>query len=116
MKIKVTIYESVTVVELSGELDGVTAPQTQLEILPLAATAPKILLDMTGVTYISSAGLRMLLLVYRQVNGSRGKIALVGLTEMVRDTMDTTGFLAHFATYNQLEEGLIALSSRADLT
>ncbi len=116
MEIKATIYESVTVVDLSGELDGVTAPQAQLQILPLAATAQKILLDMTRVTYISSAGLRMLLLVYRQVSGSRGKIALVGLTEMVRDTMDTTGFLAHFATYDQLEQGLIALSSRSGLT
>ena len=67
MEINVKASAGVTVVELAGDIDSNTAPQAQERILPLVQPAAKILLDMSGVEYMSSAGLRMLLSMYRQV-------------------------------------------------
>lgn len=69
----------------------------------------KLLIDMSGVPYISSVGLRALLLLYRKTVGVGGLIVLCGLSEMLHDTMLITGFLDFFEAYGTLEEGLEAL-------
>ena len=114
MEISYKTVDTVQVVEMSGELDAKTAPDVQVRVLTLTVANEDILLDMRQVTYVSSAGLRMLLLLYRQLSSSPGRLALVGLSERVRDTMETTGFLTHFATYGQLDEGLQALRRGPD--
>jgi anti-sigma B factor antagonist len=109
MDINIKTIEQVTVVEISGELDGKTAPSAQEKIVPLIGEGGKILLDMSQVSYMSSAGLRMMLLLYRQAAGREGKIALVGLSEDIEDTMSATGFLDYFTTKDTVEAGLEAL-------
>jgi anti-sigma B factor antagonist len=109
MDINVRTIEQVTVVEISGELDGKTAPSAQERIVPLIGEEAKILLDMSQVSYMSSAGLRMMLLLYRQAAGKDSQIALVGLSEEIQDTMSATGFLDYFTTGDTVEAGLEAL-------
>lgn len=99
----------VQVVRLSGELDAKTSPDAQARILELLQSGDRMILDMEEVRFVSSAGLRMLLVLYRQFAANQGRLVLVGLSDRVRDTMDTTGFLAHFATFGDLEAGLAAL-------
>ena len=48
------------------------------------------------MAYMSSAGLRMLLVIYRTIVGQGGKVVLVGLSEELQDTMALTGFLDFF--------------------
>lgn len=96
-------------VEVAGDIDSNTAPQAQERILPLVQPAAKLLLDMSGVEYMSSAGLRMLLSMYRQVSRQNGGIVLVGLVEEIKDTMSVTGFLNFFTIRDTLDEGLKAL-------
>lgn len=110
MEINVKTADEVTIVEMVGELDGKTAPQAQEKIAPLTQEGSKMILDMTGVTYMSSAGLRMLLSLYRQLSSNNGRIALVGLAEELKDTMSITGFLSFFTTCDTLDAGLAALS------
>ncbi len=69
------------------------------------------ILDMHDVSYMSSAGLRVLLVMYRTITSKSGKVALIGLSEDIRDTMAMTGFLDFFTYQDTLEEGLEALSS-----
>ena len=109
MEIKVETVDGVSVVKLSGDIDGSSAPAAQAEILPLAAPNCRILLDMSEVPYMSSAGLRMLLSTYRQVTGKNGRIALVGLSENIQDTMSVTGFLKFFTVCDSIATGLDAL-------
>ena len=111
MEINVKNREDVKVVELSGDVDANTAPEVQKRVLPLAEPGSKVLVDMTKVPYMSSAGLRMLLSLYRQTEAKEGKLVLVGLSEDLQDTMSVTGFLNFFTTGNTLEEGLAALRS-----
>lgn len=104
-----TAGDDVIVVAPAGEINGQTAPELQNKLLPLVRPGGKVLLDMSGVTYLSSAGLRLLLVFYRQVTGNNGRIVLTGLPEMVADTMSNTGFLDFFEAYALKEEGLAVL-------
>lgn len=110
MDIQITNVNDVTVIAIEGELDGQTAPAAQNEILPLAEPGCKFLVDMSKVPYMSSAGLRMMLLIYRKVSASEGRSVLVGLSEEIQDTMEVTGFLDYFETYDTYDDGLAALS------
>ena len=110
MEINVKSIGQVTVVEIAGDIDSNTAPQAQERILPLVQPGSKILLDMSGVEYMSSAGLRMLLSMYRQISRGDGGIVLVGLSEEIKDTMSVTGFLNFFTTCDTVDEGLQALA------
>jgi anti-sigma B factor antagonist len=65
---------------------------------------------MSKVPYMSSAGLRTLLSLYRQTTKEEGKLVLVGLSEELVDTMSVTGFLDFFIAKTTQEEGLAALA------
>jgi len=110
MEINVKSIGQVTVVEISGDIDSNTAPQAQERVLPLVQPGSKMLLDMSGVEYMSSAGLRVLLSTYRHIARQNGGIVLVGLGEEIKDTMSVTGFLNFFTTRDTVDEGLQALA------
>ncbi len=110
MEIEFETVDGVVVVTLFGELDSRTAPIVQDKLMDLPSPEARVLLEMSGVNYISSAGLRALLMLYRRMANSDGRVALVGLTESIRDVMTVTGFLDFFAAYDTLPEGVAALS------
>lgn len=109
MEITAQTVEDATVVTLSGDLDGKTAPIAQEQIVPLCQASSKLILDMRNVIYMSSAGLRLMLLLHRQVSSVRGQMVLTGLSDDLKDTMSATGFLAYFTTADTVEAGLAAL-------
>ena len=109
IELKVKTVEIFTVVELVGDIDAKTTSEIQELVLSLAQSDSKIILDLSRVAYMSSAGLRMLLLLYRTVTAKQGKIILVGLREEIRDTMAVTGFLDFFTTCDDVESGLALL-------
>lgn len=111
MEVIRSVIQDVNVVKLTGDLDGSNAPNVQAQIMPLAIANVKMILDMSEVSYMSSAGLRMLLVMYRTINSKSGKVVLVGLSEDIRDTMSMTGFLDFFTYLETLDDGLKNLSS-----
>jgi anti-sigma B factor antagonist len=106
VEVNQTMVKDVNVVKLSGDLDGNTAPAVQEQILTLANPNVKMILDMSDVSFMSSAGLRMLLVMYRTINSQSGKVVLVGLSEEIRDTMSMTGFLDFFTYLDSLDDGM----------
>jgi anti-sigma B factor antagonist len=109
MEISVHQEADVTIVKLKGELQRQTVNGPQDQLLPLIVPDCKILVDMSEVSYMSSAGLRVLLLFYREINSQNGRIVLTGLPEFIHDTMSITGFLDFFDTYATVDEGMKAL-------
>lgn len=109
MDIAISKTAEITVIKLEGDIDASTALGVQEKVLPLAEPGSKILLDMTQVPYMSSAGLRMLLSLYRQVSAQEGQVVLVGVAEEIKDTMEITGFLSFFTTCDTLDAGIAAL-------
>jgi anti-sigma B factor antagonist len=110
MTIETKIEGANVIATVAGEIDGKTAPQVQAELLAALQAGNRLLVDMTGVSYLSSAGLRMLLLLYRQVAAKKGKVVLVGVSEEIRDTMSMTGFINFFTLADTREAGLAALA------
>jgi len=110
MQITDTKVGDVTVIQMAGEIDGSNAPQAQQRVVEHIGPGAALLLDMSGVTYMSSAGLRMLLSTYRSVTAADGRMVLVGLSEDIEDTMSATGFLSFFACQHSLDDGLAALN------
>lgn len=110
MNIQTSVVGNVTVIHIEGDLDGNTAPEAQAQVLPLATNGCKIALDMSKVAYMSSAGLRLLLVTYRAIKGKGGDVVLVGLPAGIADTMSMTGFLDFFEHHETLDAGLAALA------
>ena len=112
MNITTTEQNGIAIVEVAGDIDAKTAPEVADTALPLIVPDGKMLLDMSQVPYMSSAGLRMLLRLYKKSKDEEvnGKLVLVGLSSGVKDTMSVTGFLDNFETYDDRAEGLSALA------
>ena len=91
-----------SVIKVTGEIDAVSAAIVQQKILPLSLPGCKIVLDMSKVAYMSSAGLRMLLSVYRQISANKGRVVLLGLSDELKETMSMTGFLSYFTVEDLL--------------
>jgi anti-sigma B factor antagonist len=109
MTIEIFSQNDVTIISLIDQVDGRTAPIIQEEILQNVQPNARILLNMRQVDYMSSAGLRMLLLLARQITAANSKLVLVGLSEELADTMAITGFLPFFEAYETTAEGVTAL-------
>ncbi len=109
MNINIQTLDSVKVVELIGDIDTKTAPSLTEKVLVLVEPGSKLIIDMNQVDYMSSAGLRMLLSLYRNATAKDGKLALVGLSEDLKDTMSVTGFLDFFTTFETVEAAIDAL-------
>ena len=101
----------VEIAEIEGSIDSKTAPELQQSILDGVAGTSKIVLDLTKVGFVSSAGLRVLLMVYRQLKGKDGKIVLVGVSEEIRDVMFMTGFISFFEIDKTLDEAVRKISA-----
>ena len=99
------------VVTVTGRLDGIYGSAFANQVGELIiGTNPKILIDFTDVDYVSSAGLRALLLLVKKTKASGGAFALCGLNEQVREVLDISGFTQMFSIHPGRAEGLGALS------
>ena len=80
-------------VALRGRLDTNTAPIFQEEIEPLLGGISGLSLDFEQVDYISSAGLRVLLLFQQELEEQGKPMVLRHVSDIIRDVFDVTGFL-----------------------
>jgi anti-sigma B factor antagonist len=99
-----------TVVALDGELDSASAPAVQERLAALVPPDGRVVVDMTAVPYMSSAGLRTMLLLYRNAQAVGTTICLVGLSPELRQMMQATGFLGYFPVHDTVEDGLRELA------
>jgi len=88
-----TINYNIAKITLSGELDRNVADEFKGKVETLAQNKDlkTLVLDMTDLSYMASAGLRVLIFAKQQM-GSAVTIFIVGAQEMVADTIEKTGF------------------------
>ncbi|HEU5270133.1 MAG TPA: STAS domain-containing protein [Jatrophihabitans sp.] len=94
-----------TVVELVGSVDGSTAAAVHAELVQAVARGRSVVIDLSGVDYISSAGLRILLVVHREAHRTGTRIALTGLPPEIRRLMSITGFLSLYTVVEEAADG-----------
>ncbi|REA64199.1 anti-sigma B factor antagonist [Dyadobacter luteus] len=109
MKVTLTDQEEITVVEVTGDIDSKTAPEFERNAKLATDRNDKIAIDLTAVEFMSSAGLRVLLMVYRNIKSQNGKVILVGVSEDIQDVMSTTGFINFFKIVGTVAEAVVIL-------
>ena len=92
------------VYKLGASLDSSNNAQEQEKILAIFDKGNSVILDMTDCTYVSSAGLRVMLYSYKVANSKGLKLYLIGVCDEVRDVMNMTGFEKFFEYFNTVEE------------
>lgn len=85
------------VVALRGRLDTGTAPQLASHLDELGELPAHLVFDLSGLEYLSSAGLRMLLVAHKGAAAHGGGLTVRGASDAVREVLELTGFSALFA-------------------
>lgn len=98
---------NVTVVAVTGKLDAVTSPTFEQRVRDTVdAGNHAIVVDLARLDYISSAGLRALLVLAKQVKAKGGKACLAGVTGDVRSVFEMSGFGAIFEIVESVSAGV----------
>ncbi len=78
-------------IALEGRLDTVTAPELEKELKASLPGIKELILDFAGLDYISSAGLRVLLLARKTMQG-QGEMRLLHVNDVILEILEVTGF------------------------
>lgn len=93
MDVTINKQDQKTFVTLNGRVDTTNAEQFQQDIAPLIeGDNPDIDFDCTGMTYTSSQGLRIFLMLQKSVIARKGKMVMRNMSPMVKEVFDITGF------------------------
>ena len=97
MTTKVEEIDGKLVATLVGELDTSAAAETEKALMPLLNSDGKeIIIDCTGLEYIASSGLRLLLGVLNKAQDVGSHVVLKNVNDVVKDVLDLTGFVSIF--------------------
>lgn len=114
MRITRSVLGSVAIVGLTGDLDAHAAELVDDDVLALVPQHSAVLLDLTEVAHLTSAGLRVLLRLYRQGRSLDTTMVLVGLSAELRRILSATGFLGYFVVADTVSDGIELLNAEAD--
>ncbi|MEN6349590.1 MAG: STAS domain-containing protein [Syntrophomonas sp.] len=107
MNIKEAKKDKATVLAIEGRLDSSTSSELEKVFLKIMEAGEKnILVDFAGMDYISSAGLRVLLMAAKKTSKLGGKVVLTALSDNVKEVFDIAGFSSIFTILASQEEGL----------
>lgn len=109
MEIKNYLKDGASIFELSGKLDVNTSQKVQEEVMSCVAPGCRLVLDMKNCDYVSSAGLRILLVIAKQLSKVGGYGVLADLLEEVKDVMQMTGFDNLFRSYEDVDQAVAAV-------
>ena len=77
---------------LSGRLDTLTAPQMEEVIKGEMEGVTSLIIDLADLTYVSSAGLRVLLMAQKIMNSRKGTMEICNVCEDIKEVFSITGF------------------------
>ncbi len=109
MEITTITEHTITIIGISGNLDGNTAPAAQEKIVPLLTAGCRLVFDMGECNYISSAGLRLLLVLAKQIDKVGGTGTYAALTQETNDVMKMTGFDNMFISFPSVADAVKSL-------
>lgn len=92
MTIDKMIEEKKLTITLTGRLDTTTAPQLETELKQNISGVEVLILDFSGLEYLSSAGLRVLLSAQKVMN-RQGSMTVKNVNEIIMEIFEVTGFV-----------------------
>ena len=107
MGFKVTEYKRAYVVKGVGRIDSAVAPDIERVLTDLIDKNKAIIIDMSDIDFVSSAGWWSIIRVQKELKKSdKGNLTLVGLNQNVRESMDLIGILPYFTVYDELVDAI----------
>ena len=107
MEIKQDKHGDVAVLNLIGRLDANTSGELESVLIPLIDEGEKkIILDFSALEYISSAGLRLLLLAAKKLRNNKGEIILCSMKDFIKEIFEISGFTPIFKIDDTKEAAL----------
>ena len=104
MQIADARVDGVVAVAPAGRIDTSTAPVLEQHLLGLITRGERrLVVDFSGVDYISSAGLRVMLVLARRVRDANGQLGLCAMNDAVRQVFQLAGFLPLFTVQDSRE-------------
>ena len=102
--------DGVTVLVMKGRLDSNTSPDFETEVFGIIRSGGiNMVIDLAGVDYVSSAGLRVFLKITKEIKQAGGKFALCSMKEYIREIFDMSGFALFIPIHAGPEESVQAL-------
>jgi serine/threonine-protein kinase RsbW len=99
------LHEDLVVLPIEGRIDAITAPTlTQTVQDHMRNGARFVLIDLTAVSFLSSSGLRALLLIRKELMTLGGELRLAGLQPQVHEVFALTGFTQVFAIHPSVDD------------
>jgi len=100
----------ITVVLLDSRFDTFTSKDVEVKLMELVdGGARKLVCDFSNTEYISSAGLRVMLVIAKKLQQSGGKVALACLKPFVLDIFKMSGFTQIFDIHETKEQAVASL-------
>ncbi len=107
VQIDKTTANNITTLAITGEVDASSSIQLDESLGQVVSNGdPQILIDCTGLSYISSAGLGVFMSYIEDINDKNLKMALFGLNNKVRNVFDILGLDQLLTIVNTKEEAL----------
>ena len=111
MEIAVQREGTTVTVKAGGRIDGVNARDFENQLRETIEDGDKgVVVDLEGLSYISSAGLRAILLIAKTLSQRGAKFALCALSEPIREVFEISGFDKIVAIHNTQREALAAVT------
>ena len=112
MQIGEARQDGVIVITPAGRIDTTTAGALESRLASaLTGASPHLVVDLSAVDYISSAGLRVLLVAARRVQATSGRLALCGMGHPVRQVSQLAGFLPLFTITDTRDAAVAGLAA-----
>jgi stage II sporulation protein AA (anti-sigma F factor antagonist) len=108
MKITQQAQDGIISLAIAGRLDAVSAIEADKEFAKvLDAGNDRMVIDLSQLDYISSAGLRVLLVVAKRIQQKGGKVVLCALVPNVKEVFEISGFSSIFKIFDNDEDAKI---------
>ena len=92
MEITHELNDTQLTVKIAGRLDTTTSPELESFLRDKLIDVKKLIIDLSDTQYVSSAGLRVFLFAYKELNKNSGSVVLREPNVYVADVLDATGF------------------------
>lgn len=104
MKLTSSTIQGWQSIHADGQIDSKTVLALRDYIDTELKEGMPVALDLSCVTFMSSAGLRTLLTLHRRTQEMNVSLALVGISQEIGDTMKVTGFYDYFKIYSHIND------------
>lgn len=108
MNISISIQQHAAVASVTGNITHAVSGEFQSTLLAALVESPALVLDCSGIVMLTSAGLRVLLLLHREASASGKRLSLASVPPAVRDVMEVTGFLDQFQSHPTVADAVAA--------